>query len=51
MYALETTWKLQRRLDTKTRIHFVIRLASSAERCADQITDELHRNFAEIETE
>ena len=48
MYALEITWKLQRRLDTKTRIHCVIRLVSSAERCANEITEELHRNFAEI---
>ena len=49
MYALEITWKQQRRLDTKTRIHCVIRLVNSAEReCADEITDELHRNFAEI---
>ena len=29
--ALEITWKLQRRLDTKTLIHYVIRLVSSAE--------------------
>ena len=31
MYALEIIWKLQRRLDTKTPIHCVIRLVSSAE--------------------
>ena len=48
MYALETIWKLQRRLDTKTHIHFEIRLVSSTGECADEITDELHRNFAEI---
>jgi phage I-like protein len=42
-----TTWKQQGRLDTKTRIHSVIRLVSSGE-CADEIADELHRNFAEI---
>ena len=48
MYALETIWKQQRRLDTKILIHYVIRHASSAERCADEITEKLHRNFAEI---
>ena len=48
MYALEITWKQQKRLDTKTLIHCVIRLVSSAEECADEISDELHRNFAEI---
>ena len=49
MYALEIIWKLQRRLDTKTPIHCVIRLVSSAEsECADEISDELHRNFTEI---
>ena len=31
MYALVITWKQQRRLDTKTRIHFVTRPVSSAE--------------------
>ena len=48
MYALEITWKLQRKLDTKTLIHCGIRLVSSVGRCADEITEELHRNFAEI---
>jgi len=48
MYALEITWKQQRRLDTKTRIHYEIRLVSFAGECADEITEELHRNFAEI---
>ena len=48
MYALEITWKQLRRLDTKTRIHSEIRLVSSAGECAEEITDELHRNFAEI---
>ena len=48
MYALEITWKLQRKLDTKTLIHCEIRLVSSVGRCADEITEELHRNFVEI---
>ena len=48
MYVLEITWKRQRRLDTKTLIHSEIRLVSSVGRCADEITEELHRNFAEI---
>ena len=49
MYALEIIWKQQRRLDTKTLIHCVIRPVSRLRReCADEITDELHRNFAEI---
>ena len=48
MYALEIIRKQQRRQDTKTRILFVIRPVSSTEECADEITDELHRNFAEI---
>ena len=49
MYAPEITWKQQRRLDTKTRIHCGIRLVSKLRReCADQITEELHRNFTEI---
>jgi len=30
MFALEIIWKLQRRLDTKTRIHYGIRLVGSA---------------------
>ena len=48
MYALETSWKQQRRLDTKTRIHYEIKPVSFAERCSEEITEELHRNFAEI---
>ena len=48
MYALAITWKQQRRLDTKTRIHCVIRLVKLRRECADEITEELHRNFAEI---
>ena len=47
MSALETIWKQLRRLDTKTHIHLGIRLVSSVE-SADEITDELHSNFAEI---
>ena len=49
MYAQAITWKQQRRLDTKTLIHYVIKSVSSAVECADEISDELHRNFAEIE--
>ena len=49
MYALVIIWKQQRRLDTKTLIHYEIRPVSSLRReCADEITEELHRNFAEI---
>ena len=44
MYALETTWKLQRRLDTKKRIQ----ACKLRRECADEISEELHRNFAEI---
>ena len=47
MYALETIWKQQRRLDKDT--HTLRNQACKLRReCADQITDELHRNFAEI---
>ena len=48
MFAQEITWKQQRRMDTKTRIHYEIRHVSSRRECADEITEELHRNFAEI---
>ena len=47
MYALETTWKLLRRLDTNT--HTLRNQACKLRReCAEEITEELHRNFAEI---
>ena len=48
MYALVITWKQLRRLDTKTPIHSVIKACKLRRECADEITDELHRNFAEI---
>ena len=39
---------LQRRLDTKILIHYVIKPVSSAESVQMTISEELHRNFAEI---
>ena len=47
------TWKQQRRLDTKKAgykdTHTLRNQACKLRReCADEITDELHRNFAEI---
>ena len=48
MYALEIIWKQLRRLDTKTHIHYGIKACKLRRECADEITDELHRNFAEI---
>ena len=48
MYFQVIIWKQQIRLDTKTRIHFGIRSVNFAEKCADEITEELHRNFVEI---
>ena len=37
-----------RRLDTKTRIHYGIRPCKLRKECAEEITEELHCNFAEI---
>jgi hypothetical protein len=48
MYDLEIIWMLQRRLDTKILIHYVIKPVSSAESVQMTISEELHRNFAEI---
>ena len=47
MYALEIIWKQLRRLDKDT--HTLRNQACKLRReCADEITEELHRNFAEI---
>ena len=48
MYALETIWKQQRRLDTKDTHTLRNQACKLRRECADEITDELHRNFAEI---
>ena len=47
-YALEIIWKLLRRLDTKTLITLRNQACKLRRECAEEITDELHRNFAEI---
>ena len=42
------TWKQQRRLDTKTHILCIIRPVKLCRQYSHEITEELHRNFAEI---
>jgi hypothetical protein len=49
MYVLEIIWMLQRRLDTKYTHTLRNQACKLSRECADKITDELHRNFAEIE--
>ncbi|SVD41458.1 uncharacterized protein METZ01_LOCUS394312, partial [marine metagenome] len=48
MYFQAIIWKQQRRLDTKTCIHFRNQACKLRRECADEITEELHRNFVEI---
>ena len=36
---------MQRRLDTKTRIHYENQACKLRRECADEIPEELHRNF------
>ena len=48
MYALETTWKQQRRAGYKDTHTLRNQACKLRREFADEISDELHRNFAEI---
>ena len=48
MYALEIIWKLQRRHGYKDTHTLRNQSCKLRRECADEISDELHRNFTEI---